>query len=103
MSAEDIKELSRRSDLSSLAERPDVSHRAEGLISILRGAAAGCGPRSQPSLWAAIRPVLGPLLTLSRAFRSDPSTTCLLLKLASELVDAHISFLVVSCPTYSIQ
>ena len=94
--AEEIKALADRPDLPSIAARPDVALRVDGLISILRGAAGGCGPRSQPPLWALVRAVIGPLTVLAEAFHADATITCLLLKLAGDIVEAHISYLPVT-------
>ena len=96
--AEEIKALAARPDLPSIAARPDVVLRADGLLSILRGAAGGCGPRSQPPLWALVRAVVGPLTVLAEAFHADATITCLLLKLAGDVVEAHISYLPVTLP-----
>jgi hypothetical protein len=36
---------------------------------------------------------MGPLLALQRAYRRDTSVTCLILRLAGDIVEAHVSFL----------
>ncbi len=36
---------------------------------------------------------MGPLLALQRAYRRDASVTCLILRLAGDVVEAHVSFL----------
>ncbi len=36
---------------------------------------------------------MGPLLALQRAYRRDTSVTCLILRLAGDVVEAHVSFL----------
>lgn len=36
---------------------------------------------------------MAPLLALQRAYRREPSVTCLILRLAGDVVEAHVSFL----------
>ena len=36
---------------------------------------------------------MGPLLVLQRAYRREPSVTCLILRLAGDTMEAHVSFL----------
>lgn len=36
---------------------------------------------------------MGPLLVLQRAYRREPAVTCLILRLAGDTLEAHVSFL----------
>lgn len=78
--------------------QPEAARRLDGLLHVLRGAASGCTPRAQAALWGVFCGVLDPLAVLAEAFRGDASITCLLLKLASDVVEAHIAYLEVSPP-----
>ena len=97
--AGEVCTLASRPDLSSIAERPDVMQHVVSLLECLRGAAQGTSPEAQPALWEVCRGVLEGLLLLQRAYRQHEPIVCLLLKLAGEMVEAHVSYLSVSGPT----
>lgn len=48
---------------------------------------------AQAALFALAQACMGPLLVLQRAYRREPSVTCLILRLAGDTVEAHVSFL----------
>lgn len=47
----------------------------------------------QAALFALAEACMAPLLALQRAYRREPSVTCLILRLAGDVVEAHVSFL----------
>lgn len=51
-----------------------------------------CGVR-QAALFALAEVCMAPLLALQRAYRREPGVTCLILRLAGDVVEAHVSFL----------
>eukprot|EP00884_Botryococcus_braunii_P007867 jgi/Botrbrau1/17081/Bobra.0647s0003.1 len=81
---------------AAIAQRPDILHRVCCLIEILRGVSRGTAPRSQKDLFNLMHPILPALLRLQDVYHSDPQVTCLIIKLAGDLVEAHISFVKVA-------
>ncbi|KAK9863281.1 hypothetical protein WJX84_001780 [Apatococcus fuscideae] len=75
------------------AGKADVTGQATILIQIWRGATQGMTAYSQTAMWALTQHLLQPLLSLQHIYRNHPRATCLLLKLAAGLVEAHISYL----------
>ena len=73
-----VQELASQPDLPKIAERPDIMLHVTGLLECLR---ASC---------------LQPLLTLQRVYHQHEPIVCLLLKLAGDIVEAHVSYLSVS-------
>ena len=97
-SAGEVSSLASRSDLGSIAERPDVMQRVTALLECLRGAAQGTSPDAQQPLFGICAGVMEPLLVLQRAYQRHEPIVCLLLKLAGDVVEAHVSYLSVSRP-----
>ena len=89
----EVSRIAGRADLAHIAERPDVMQRVTTLLECLRGAAQGTSPDAQQALFAVCGRVMEPLLVLQRAYRHHEPTVCLLLKLAGDIVDAHVSYL----------
>lgn len=89
----ELSSLAGRADLARIAERPDVMQRVTALLECLRGAAQGTSPDAQQALFGVCGGVMEPLLVLQRAYRNHEPTVCLLLKLAGDVVDAHVSYL----------
>lgn len=98
MHAGGVCKLAGRADLANIAERPDVMQRVTGLLECLRGAAQGTTPQAQKALFGVVGGVMEPLLVLQRVYRQHEPTVCLLLKLAADIVDAHVSYLSVRLP-----
>ena len=92
----EVSSLASRADLASIAERPDVMQRATALLECLRGAAQGTSPDAQQPLFSVCAGVMEPLLALQKAYRQHEPVVCLLLKLAGDVVEAHVSYLPVS-------
>lgn len=67
-----------------------------GLLESLRGQAQGTTADAQPALFHAITPCLQPLLQLQKVYHQHEAIVCLLLKLAGDVVEAHVSYLLVS-------
>jgi hypothetical protein len=88
--------LSSRPDLASIASRADVAVQLGGLLETFRGATRATLSRTQPPLFALVSRLLQPLLTLQHAFRAHTGTVALVLKLAAEVVEYHVSYLRVS-------
>lgn len=63
------------------------------LLEALRGCTRATLSATQPAVLAASLPLLQPLLRLQHAFRGHAVVVTLLLKLAAEMVENHISFL----------
>lgn len=76
-----------------LAGRAEAQCRLECLLEALRGATAGVTPCTQAPVFAAARALMGPLLRLAAAFAGHPPAQLLLLKLAGDCVEAHVSYL----------
>ncbi|DBA87589.1 TPA: hypothetical protein ACH3X1_004612 [Trebouxia sp. C0004] len=91
--AGEVSSLASRADLASIAERPDVMQRVTALLECLRGAAQGTSPDAQQPLFSVCACVMEPLLVLQKAYRQHESVVCLLLKLAGDVVEAHVSYL----------
>ncbi|KAL0051778.1 hypothetical protein WJX82_002011 [Trebouxia sp. C0006] len=91
--AGEVSSLASRADLASIAERPDVMQRATALLECLRGAAQGTSPDAQQPLFSVCAGVMEPLLALQKAYRQHEPVVCLLLKLAGDVVEAHVSYL----------
>ena len=89
----EVSSLAGRADLAHIAERPDVMQRVTALMECLRGAAQGTSPDAQQALFGVYAGVMEALLVLQRAYRNHEPTVCLLLKLAGDIVDAHVSYL----------
>lgn len=89
----EVSSLACRADLASIAEQPQVMQRVTALLECLRGAAQGTSPGAQQPLFAVCASVMEPLLVLQRAYRQHEPIVCLLLKLAGDVVDAHVSYL----------
>jgi len=98
--AGEVSSLASRADLASIAERPDVMQRVTALLECLRGAARGTSPDAQQPLFSVCASMMEPLLALQKAYRQHEPVVCLLLKLAGDVVEAHVSYLPVSA-TYS--
>lgn len=98
MGAGEVCNLAGRADLAHIAERPDLMQRVTALLECLRGAAQGTTPQAQQALFGVCRGLMEALLVLQRAYRQHEPTVCLLLKLAGDIVDAHVSYLSVSLP-----
>lgn len=94
--AGEVSSLASRADLASIAERPDVMQRVIALLECLRGAAQGTSPDAQQPLFSVYAGVMEPLLALQKAYRQHEPVVCLLLKLAGDVVEAHVSYLPVS-------
>ncbi len=94
--AGEVSTLAGRADLGSIAERPDVMQRVTALLECLRGAAQGNSSDAQQPLFGVCASVMEPLLVLQRAYREHEPIVCLLLKLAGDMVEAHVSYLSVS-------
>jgi len=92
----EVSSLASRADLASIAERPDVMQRVTALLECLRGAAQGTSPDAQQPLFSVCAGVMEPLLALQKAYRQHEPVVCLLLKLAGDVVEAHVSYLPVS-------
>lgn len=82
-----------RKDLSALAGRADAQRLLECLLEALRGMAGGVTARTQEPIFAALHSLMGPLLALADAFAGYPPAQLLLLKLAGDCVEAHVSYL----------
>ena len=89
----EVSSLASRADLASIAEQPQVMQRVTALLECLRGAAQGTSPGVQQPLFAVCASVMEPLLVLQRAYKQHEPIVCLLLKLAGDIVDAHVSYL----------
>ena len=67
--------------------------RVTALLECLRGAAQGTSADAQQPLFAVCASVMEALLVLQRVYRQHEPLVCLLLKLAGDIVDAHVSYL----------
>lgn len=94
--AVEVSSLASRPDLGSIAQRPDVMQHVIALLECLRGAAQGTSPDAQQPLFGMCANVMEALLVLQRAYRHHEPIICLLLKLAGDVVEAHVSYLSVS-------
>ena len=94
--ADEVCSLAGRSDLLSIAERPDVMQRVVVLLECLRGAAQGTSAEAQQPLFGVCRQVMEALLLLQSAYRQHESIVCLLLKLAGDVIEAYVTYLSVS-------
>ena len=94
--AVEVSSLASRPDLGSIAQRPDVMQHVTALLECLRGAAQGTSPDAQQPLFGMCANVMEALLVLQRAYRHHEPIICLLLKLAGDVVEAHVSYLSVS-------
>ncbi|KAL6757386.1 armadillo-type protein [Haematococcus lacustris] len=90
---QEVERVAHLPSLEALAARGDVVAAQSCLLEGLRGATRATLSRTQPTLYALTRPLLQPLLVLQRAFRAHPSVQVLLLKLAAEVVEHHVSYL----------
>ncbi|KAK9812956.1 hypothetical protein WJX72_006385 [[Myrmecia] bisecta] len=91
--AAEVTALAGHPDLPSIADRPDVLQRVYALLETLRGAAQGTTARAQPTLFVMTASLMQPLLLLQTAYRRQPEVTCLILKVAGDVVEAHVSYL----------
>ncbi|DBA71387.1 TPA: hypothetical protein ACH3X2_011192 [Trebouxia sp. C0005] len=91
--AGEVSSLASRADLTSMAERPDVMQHVTALLECLRGAAQGTSPDAQQPLFSVCAGVMEPLLVLQKVYRQHEPIVCLLLKLAGDVVEAHVSYL----------
>lgn len=96
MCAGKVQGIASQPDLPKIAERPDIMLHVTGLLECLRGAAQGTSADAQPALFAVLASCLQPLLTLQRVYHQHEPIVCLLLKLAGDIVEAHVSYLSVS-------
>lgn len=85
--------LAGRGDLAQQAQQPDGGQRVMALLECLRGAAQGTTPEAQQALFGVCGQVMEALLVLQRVHRQHEPIVCLLLKLAADIVDAHVSYL----------
>ena len=96
MSSGEVSKLASQADLPRIAERPDVMLHVSSLLETLRGAAQGTTADAQPALFHVMTQCLQPLLSLQKVYHQHEAIVCLLLKLAGDIVEAHISYLSVS-------
>ncbi|GAX80807.1 hypothetical protein CEUSTIGMA_g8243.t1 [Chlamydomonas eustigma] len=91
-------------ELTALADRCDQTasascqsgvdlHSACLVIEAMRGATIGTLSATQPAVWNLSAPLLGPMIHLYRRLKGHSIFVALLLKLAAEMVDNHVSFL----------
>ena len=80
-------------ELGAASGRGDVAHRVVCLLEILRGAARGGMYAAQGPVYGALEAVQGPLLGLAHALRQNAAVICLILKLAGDIVESHVSYL----------
>lgn len=101
MCAGEVIKLSSEADLPRIAQRPDVMLHISSLLERLRGAAQGTAADAQPALFSIMATCFQPLLDLQKVYHQHEAIVCLLLKLAGDIVEAHVSYLSVS-PAASI-
>lgn len=94
--AGEVIKLSSAADLARVAQRPDVMLHISSLLECLRGAAQGTAADAQPALFSIMATCFQPLLDLQRVYHQHEAIVCLLLKLAGDIVEAHVSYLSVS-------
>ncbi|EIE26728.1 hypothetical protein COCSUDRAFT_46205 [Coccomyxa subellipsoidea C-169] len=89
---EEVSSIAGRPDLAGIAERPDMMARVGYLLEALRGSVRGTCPKAQPALFSVASAIMNPVVSLQRIYHNQPAISCQLLKLAADVVDAHISF-----------
>jgi len=85
--------LSKREDLQTFSQQPDVILQVSCLIERLRGAARATLPRSQKAILEIGSSVMEPLLILLETYRHQSSVVYLLLKYVVDWVDGQVAFL----------
>ena len=83
-------------------QRPDIMHKIGSELECLRGAARGTTAKTQKVLFGMFAGLLQPLLALLDAYHQYENMTVLILKLASELVDGHVSYLKVNATPHGV-
>ncbi len=85
--------LASRPDLGAVASRSDVALQLCGLLESLRGATRASLSRTQGALFALVARLLQALLVVAHAFRAHTAPVALVLKLATDVVEHHVSHL----------
>ncbi|GMH33313.1 hypothetical protein BSKO_01147 [Bryopsis sp. KO-2023] len=90
--------MANSNDLKAQASNSYAVRRVCCILEALRGVAAGTrqAPKCQGATFAVFLALLEPLVKIQNAFRHHPNVTYSLLRLAGELVEAHIVFLQVA-------
>eukprot|EP00850_Spirogloea_muscicola_P004362 SM000018S03727 [mRNA] locus=s18:1138348:1145815:+ [translate_table: standard] len=91
--ARDVVNLAQRSDLSSIAQRPDIMQEVTGILERLRGVARATLPRTQVVVFQTGVAIMEHLLTLLQIYKDEPSVVYLVLKYATTWVDGQIAYL----------
>eukprot|EP00850_Spirogloea_muscicola_P004607 SM000020S05957 [mRNA] locus=s20:65065:72952:- [translate_table: standard] len=91
--ARDVVNLAQRSDLSSIAQRPDIMQEVTGILERLRGFARATLPRTQVAVFQTGVAIMEHVLTLLQIYKDEPSVVYLVLKYATTWVDGQIAYL----------
>lgn len=88
-----LMELSRKNDLKSIAQQPDVILSVSCLLERLRGAASASEPRTQRAIYELGFSIMNPVLALLEVYKDESAVVYLLLKFVVDWVDGQISYL----------
>lgn len=88
-----LVELSRKNDLKSIAQQPDVILSVSCLLERLRGAASASEPRTQRAIYELGFSIMNPVLALLEVYKDESAVVYLLLKFVVDWVDGQISYL----------
>ncbi|XP_048236240.1 exportin-4 isoform X1 [Ricinus communis] len=88
-----LVELSKKSNLKSVAQQPDVILSVSCLLERLRGAASASEPRNQRALYEMGFSVINPVLVLLDVYKHESAVVYILLKFVVDWVDGQISYL----------
>lgn len=91
--AHEVAALASQPNLAELSARADAANALCSCLETLRGATCATLARTQAPLWTMTASLLGHLLTLQRAFKHHTLVVALLLKLAGNIVENHVSYL----------
>ncbi|XP_021888651.1 exportin-4 isoform X1 [Carica papaya] len=88
-----LVELSKKNNLKSAAQQPDVILLVTCLLERLRGAVGATEPRTQQALYDIGITVMNPVLILLEVYKHESAVVYLLLKFVVDWVDGQISYL----------
>ncbi|KAF5830248.1 hypothetical protein DUNSADRAFT_14821 [Dunaliella salina] len=91
--AHEVAALASQPNLAELSARANAANALCSCLETLRGATCATLARTQAPLWAMTASLLGPLLALQRAFKHHTLVVALILKLAGNIVENHVSYL----------
>eukprot|EP00798_Chlamydomonas_sp_ICE-L_P020913 gene20913-27759_t len=91
--ANEVSSLASRPDLSSISGLAPIGVQVVCLLETFRGATRASLSVSQGPMFSVVKPLLPHLLTLSNAFKRQAAVSAVLLKLAADVVEAHVSFI----------